>query len=65
MDSFRKNSMLGNWEEENRLKTLENYSYPKRPCDTNCVDGCIARPSCPLYTAWEYQRENDKKKKGG
>lgn len=42
---------------------LKNYGYPKRPCDTNCVDGCLARPDCPLYRAWCNQIEQDAKEK--
>lgn len=41
------------------MKALKAYDYPKRPCDTKCGDGCPARPSCPLYRAWEYQTKKD------
>ena len=43
-------------------RMLDNYGYPKRPCDTHCFDGCPARPSCPLYQMWEGQIKADKKK---
>lgn len=43
-------------------EVLETYEYPKRPCDTNCVDGCPARPSCPLFQAWYRQTKRDAKK---
>lgn len=45
------------------LVILKNYGYPKRPCDTNCTDGCPARADCPLYKQWRNQTEADAKEK--
>ena len=42
-------------------RMLNNYDYPKRPCDTKCFDGCPARPSCPLFRTWESYIKAEKK----
>ena len=45
------------------LEVLANYEYPKRPCDTKCIDGCPARPDCELFQAWRSQIEQDASEK--
>lgn len=42
-----------------QLEMLTSYGYPKRPCDTSCIEGCKARANCPLYRAWCIQTEID------
>ena len=41
---------------------LKNYDYPKRPCDSKCVDNCPARSDCPLYQIWLFKIKKEKKK---
>lgn len=45
------------------IEVLKNYDYPKRPCDGSCMDGCPARPDCPLFNAWQRQTEIDAREK--
>lgn len=62
MDKFREQTLLSSCSSEEWDQVLDNYGYPKRPCDTKCFDACPARTSCPLYTAWERRAEKDKER---
>jgi len=62
MESFREQHLLSSIPEDDWNKTLDNYEYPKRPCDTNCFDDCPGRITCPMFTAWERRTEKDKEK---
>ena len=63
VDGHRKN-LLCSISKSKWSEILDNYGYPKRPCDTKCVDGCSRRPSCPLYTAWEARQETEAQDEG-
>jgi len=47
---------------DRRREILDFYGYPKRPCDTLCLDGCPAKLDCPLYKAWEKEIKADETK---
>ncbi len=40
-------------------KILDNYNYPKKPCNGGCYDNCKERYSCPLFQAWKERKSEE------